>query len=182
MTIRLLRLQYANKDTYEGWWSDDHNGPHGPGTYTWSSGVKYDGSWVNGKKHGYGMQTYPTGDKYESGWKEGQWHGYGELTRPTQGRIYCGGFSAGQENGFAIIRRAAPDGSYYEGGVRLGGYGCLMTPIGTFQGGFKFNEQDGWEDIQVLAPMKHDYSGTYNAGKMHGVGRMVDYTTGRIYD
>src|SRR5437667_11268524 len=103
--LRYLRLEYTNRDIYEGWWLDSQQCPHGPGTYTWASGVKYDGSWKHGRKHGYGVQTYPSGDRYDGGWKDGQWHGYGELTRPGLGRTYQGGFVAGQEQGYAIIRR-----------------------------------------------------------------------------
>jgi hypothetical protein len=145
--------------------------------------VKYEGSWVNGRKHGFGVQTYPTGDKYEGGWKEGQWHGYGELTRPAQGRTYCGGFANGQEHGFAIIRRKEPDGRWYEGGMRQGqrhGYGNLVTPIGTMEGGFKYDRQDGWQEIR--APMRQDYSGTYREGKKNGVGRMIEHATAKVFD
>ena len=181
--LRYIRLEYSNRDVYEGWWLDSQQCPHGPGTYTWASGVKYEGSWKHGKKHGYGVQTYPSGDRYDGGWKDGQWHGYGELTRPEQGRTYQGGFVAGQEHGYAIIRRREPDGRYYEGGIRQGqrhGYGNLTTPIGTMEGGFKYDKQDGWQEIR--APMRHDYSGTYRDGKMWGVGRMNEYATGKIYD
>lgn len=181
--IRYIRLAYTNGDSYDGWWSDAQQAPHGPGTYTWASGVKYDGSWRHGKKHGYGMQSYPSGDRYDGGWKDGQWHGYGELIRPSLNRVYQGGFVAGQEHGFAIIRRGAPDNRSYEGGIRQGqrhGYGNLITPMGTFEGGFKYDKQDGWQEVR--APMRHDYSGTYREGKMWGVGRMNEYATGKIFD
>ena len=182
--LRLIRIEHPNRDVYEGWWSDQHGCPHGPGTYMWANGVRYEGSWKQGRKHGYGVQTYPNGDKYDGGWKEGQWHGYGELTRREQGRKYQGGFAAGQEHGYAVIRREnALDGRHYEGGIRQGqrhGYGNLTTPVGTMEGGFKFDRQDGWQEIR--APMRHDYSGTYREGKMWGVGRLNEYATGKVYD
>jgi len=105
MQFRFIRFEYANSDTYEGWWNDALQCPHGLGIYTWGSGIKYEGSWSNGRKHGYGVQTYPSGDRYEGGWKDGQWHGYGKLIRPNVGRTYEGGFAAGQEYGYARIHR-----------------------------------------------------------------------------
>jgi hypothetical protein len=184
MVIRLIRIEHPNHDVYEGWWSDQHNCPHGPGTYTWANGVKYQGSWKEGRKHGYGLQTYPNGDKYDGGWKDGQWHGYGEYTKQDQGRKYHGGFANGQEHGYAVIRRENPlDRRVYEGGIRQSqrhGYGKLTTPIGTMEGGFKFDLQDGWQEVR--APMRHDYSGTYRDGKMWGVGTMKEYSTGKTYD
>lgn len=180
---RYFKLNYTNGDVYEGWYLDSHQCPHGPGVYTWASGVKYEGSWHFGRKHGYGIQTYPSGDRYDGGWKDGQWHGYGELWTPSKGRTYQGGFVAGQEHGYAIIRRKAPDGRGYDGGVRQGmrhGYGVLTTPVGTMEGGFKFDKQDGWQEVR--APMRHDYSGTFKEGKMWGVGRMYEAATGKAFD
>jgi hypothetical protein len=184
MVIRIIRIEHPNHDVYEGWWNDQSNCPHGQGTYTWANGVKYDGSWKEGRKHGYGCQTYPNGDKYDGGWKDGQWHGYGEYTRQDQGRKYLGGFANGQEHGYAVIRRENPlDRRVYEGGIRQSqrhGYGKLTTPIGTMEGGFKFDLQDGWQEVR--APMRHDYSGTYRDGKMWGVGTMKEYASGKTYD
>jgi hypothetical protein len=180
---RFIRLQYGNGDKYEGFWLDSSQCPHGLGTYTWCSGVKYEGSWLNGKKHGYGIQTYPSGDRYEGGWKEGEWHGYGDMIRPSEGRQYQGGFVRGQEHGFALIRRRAPDGRVYEGGIRQGhrhGYGNLSTPMGTMEGGFKDDKQDGWQEVR--APGRHDYSGTYKDGKMEGIGRLYEFSSNKVFE
>ncbi len=44
---------YSNGDTYEGEWNN--NLRHGQGTYTYaSSGAKYGGAWVNGRREGTG--------------------------------------------------------------------------------------------------------------------------------
>lgn len=49
---------YINGDTYEGEWNN--NLRHGQGTYTYSSsGVKYVGSWVNGRREGVGEIVFP---------------------------------------------------------------------------------------------------------------------------
>jgi len=182
-TVSYVKLQYFNGDLYEGYWLNPQGCPHGYGTYTWQDGLKYEGSWRKGLKHGYGSQTYPSGDKYEGGWKDGQWHGYGELTQTSLGRTYFGGFASGLEHGYAQIRRGGADNRFYDGGVRQGqrhGYGNLTTPLGTMEGGYKYNKQDGWQEVK--APMRHDYSGTYRDGKMWGVGRMVEYASGKTFD
>ena len=49
---------YINGDTYEGEWNN--NLRHGQGTYTYSSsGVKYVGAWVNGRREGVGEIVFP---------------------------------------------------------------------------------------------------------------------------
>src|SRR5947207_9390133 len=181
--LRYTQLVYPNQDLYQGWVQDSLGCAQGPGTYISASGVRYDGSWHNGRKHGFGVETYPSGDRYEGGWKDGLWHGYGEFIRPSLGRTYKGGFAAGQEQGYATILRGEPDGRYYEGGIRKGrkhGYGALTTPIGTMEGGFKFDKQDGWQEIR--APKRHDFSGTYREGKMWGIGVMTEHATGKKFE
>ena len=52
---------YANGDTYVGDWSK--NLRHGEGVYTFvSSGVKYQGTWVNGRREGTGELIF---DNYQ---------------------------------------------------------------------------------------------------------------------
>jgi hypothetical protein len=48
------------------------------------------------------------------------------------------------------------------------------------EGGFKYDVPEGWQEVR--GPLRHDYSGTYHDGKMHGVGRMVEYNTGKQFD
>lgn len=181
--LQYIRIVYPNQDTYEGWVQGSLGYiPEGQGTLTSASGVRYEGWWHKGLKHGFGIERYPSGDQYEGGWKEGHRHGYGEYIRPSIGRTYKGGFDQGREQGYATIIRE-PDGRSYDGGILKGirhGYGVLTTPLGTMEGGFKFDKQEGWQEIR--APKRHDFSGTYREGKMWGVGVMTEHTTGKKFD
>ena len=48
---------YPNGDVFEGHWSN--NLRHGQGSYTFtSSGAKYVGSWINGRREGPGELIY----------------------------------------------------------------------------------------------------------------------------
>ena len=74
------RVVYPNGDTFEGTFNDARQ-KHGAGVYTWSTEegsnpwlpegglpedrvVKYEGSWVEGKRSGVGKITFPNGDRY----------------------------------------------------------------------------------------------------------------------
>jgi len=45
---------------------------HGQGTFTWASGSKYVGEWMDDKKHGQGTYTLANGEVTEELWKEGE--------------------------------------------------------------------------------------------------------------
>ena len=45
----------------------------GQGTYTFSDGKKYTGSFKNGKMHGPGILTSSSGNTYEGKWKNGKY-------------------------------------------------------------------------------------------------------------
>ena len=59
----------------------------GKGVYTWPSGAKYDGDYVDDKKHGKGVMTWPDGRKYDGDYVDDKMHGKGVMTSP-HGRKY----------------------------------------------------------------------------------------------
>ena len=42
---------------------------HGEGTFNWTDGTMYAGSWVGGKMEGYGVYFWPTGSKFSGEYK-----------------------------------------------------------------------------------------------------------------
>lgn len=70
-------------DTYEG--DMEHGVRQGSGTYKWSNGTLYVGSYVAGKKHGRGKLTFPDKSVYEGALTH---------TRPMHAgaRLSCGHF------------------------------------------------------------------------------------------
>jgi hypothetical protein len=50
---------------------------HGRGTYTWSNGTKYIGSYVDDNCHGQGVNVFASGERYEGTFAKGKWHGQG---------------------------------------------------------------------------------------------------------
>ena len=66
------KLTYANKDIYDGQWTDFFQ--DGQGTMTFHNGDVYKGEFSNDKMHGKGTYTYASGDILKSTgvWKEGK--------------------------------------------------------------------------------------------------------------
>ena len=75
-----VRATFQNGDTFEGTYVDTENGLKrtGKGTYTWSSGAKYEGDYNEGKRHGHGIYTFPTGEIYDGAWVDGVKSGEGK--------------------------------------------------------------------------------------------------------
>lgn len=89
----------------------------GQGTYTWSDGSKYVGSWKNDKEHGEGTFTRSDGRKYVGSWKDGKFDGQGTYTWPD-GSKYVGMFKDGKFDGQGTL--TLPDGSKYVGSWKDG--------------------------------------------------------------
>ena len=50
---------------------------HGYGTYKYTSGASYSGSWTKGKQNGQGKMQYADGSSYEGQWQANKMHGEG---------------------------------------------------------------------------------------------------------
>ena len=82
------------------------------GTYTFSNGDKYEGSWKNDLKHGQGLSTYNSGDAYLGEFKNNTKHGYGNYFYAS-GDKYTGQFKNDDINGMGI--NALSNGDKYIG-------------------------------------------------------------------
>lgn len=158
----------ARRDSFGAWFLD------GPAKYTWTTGVEYEGPFVNSSIEGYGKFSWPDGstfcgevsggkrhgrgvyvaaDKittYDGDWFEGKRHGHGRLTYDTQeSSYYEGQWEAGQKHGKG--RQVWPSGNVYEGHWKQG----TMSGQGTML----------WCD----GPHEH-YSGHWEQGHPHGEG------------
>lgn len=78
-----------------GYWEGDLK--HGFGTYTYCNGDTYEGDWNNNVRHGQGTYTYvSSGAKYIGGWVNGRREGVGEIILSNYS--YKGKFTADQVN------------------------------------------------------------------------------------
>ncbi|CAJ1424982.1 unnamed protein product [Effrenium voratum] len=95
------KVSYANGDTYEG----EATGPtpaqsvrHGYGVYSYSSGGRYEGEFVEDRKQGWGSFFFENGDAYEGQWYCDHCHGRGVLVHwaPDQGILVYEEASSGR--------------------------------------------------------------------------------------
>ena len=69
---------------YVGTWKE--NSMHGKGIYTWIDGRKYDGEYKDDQKEGYGVYTYNNSKKYFGTWKSGKQDGEGMVLKDGRER------------------------------------------------------------------------------------------------
>ncbi|CAK9076239.1 unnamed protein product [Durusdinium trenchii] len=127
--LRPWKVSYANGDTYEG----EATGPtpaqclrHGYGVYTYASGGRYEGEFVEDRKQGWGSFFFENGDAYEGQWYADQMHGHGVLAHwaPTEGvLIYEGEFREGLRcgSGFLVVREGGGLFGTWEDGLLVQG-------------------------------------------------------------
>lgn len=149
----------------------------GIGTYDYSDGLVYEGSWANGRPNGYGKLTLKNKEseqiiegnfsggntigtvlyikrlkgyefKYEGEMKNFVFHGEGKITY-SDGSTYSGGWIEGKRNGFGKF--IYTDGSIYTGEFKDG----KKNGHGTFQ----FSEKEKYEGNFVNDAF--DGQGTY---------------------
>jgi hypothetical protein len=99
---------FSNGDRYTGSWSSGQ--PHGKGVYHFASKERYDGEFRFGKFDGAGAMYYPDGAYYTGGWKNNRKNGFGKLVTPG-GSITQGQWADGRPPGNDLAQAAAPSGS-----------------------------------------------------------------------
>ncbi len=74
---------------------NDKGEPHGEGTFFYTDGYYYYGSWQNGYEHGFGVMVWADDEYYEGFFEKGEPHGFGKMRYPS-GLIeegeWCEGF------------------------------------------------------------------------------------------
>jgi hypothetical protein len=73
---------------------------NGEGSYTYSNGDVYTGSFFNSLRHGYGKCIFSEGSIYEGDWNNDQCHGNGKLQ--SKDFTYVGEFKNGKKNGNGV--------------------------------------------------------------------------------
>ena len=112
---------------------------NGHGTYKWSSGNQYTGTFKNGSRDGEGVFIFTNGDKYIGEYKAGKRSGIGVYIF-NDGFKYEGEYADDERNGFGIF--TMPNGARYEGEYKNGmkhGQGKFFFPDGkVVNGTWKF--------------------------------------------
>ena len=72
----IIRQISINNPRNECFYGDCINGF---GVYTWESGHRYEGDYLNGKRSGQGVYLWPSGQKYLGRFQDGNYHGQGSL-------------------------------------------------------------------------------------------------------
>lgn len=85
---------------------------HGQGSYEYTNGALYEGSFVKGVMQGQGVYSSGIGSVYRGQFKGGKKHGQGEWTR-RDGSSYVGGFKNDLMEGQGV--RKSADGGVYDG-------------------------------------------------------------------
>lgn len=160
------RLIHSDGDCFEGEWRE--NMAHGKGRYRRPNGVEYNGDWLadlqhgigveidptsgtryegsflHGKKQGQGVATFSNGHRYTGEFQDNMMHGKGEYTW-SDGRVYVGAFSRNKMEGEGRFKW--PTGMEYFGAFvndRKEGFGTLSWPDGSkYVGNFLDGKQEG---------------------------------------
>lgn len=159
-TAGRARVVYPNGDTFEGTFNDARQ-KHGAGVYTWSTEegsnpwlpegglpegrvVKYEGSWVEGKRSGVGKITFPNGDRYHGLWDNGRPHGEGTYYY-SNGDLYSGNWERGVKSGKGAFVFGRDEsqlvGDWVSGSITSGKW--LFADGTTWHGRFKNNKPIG---------------------------------------
>ncbi len=79
----------------------------GNGTYYYSSGDKYNGSFIDGDRNGYGIYSWSSGSEYVGYWKDDKRNGQGKWYNDRGNLKYDGQWKDGLEHGYGVKK-------YYE--------------------------------------------------------------------
>lgn len=85
----------------------------GQGSLIIKNGIKYVGTWKNGKKTGFGSSFYPNWNVYKGNYLENDIDGVGTLWLTDKEQVFYGQFTKNRRNGWGVHWFA--DGTKYEG-------------------------------------------------------------------
>ncbi len=171
------------RKSYDGEWKEDERS--GNGTFTWKTGEKYFGEFLNGLYHGHGVLTYPKNDEfyrisYEREWKYDEKSGNGtEISK--NGEKYVGEFLDSSRHGHGVqiypdkdgLNRLTYDGEWIED--ESSGNGTLIWKNGDkYVGEFKSDQQDGYGVMTFEKnSTRLSYEGEWKEGKKSGNGTCI---------
>uniref|UniRef100_A0A8C4Z9M6 Alsin Rho guanine nucleotide exchange factor ALS2 n=1 Tax=Gadus morhua TaxID=8049 RepID=A0A8C4Z9M6_GADMO len=162
------------QEQYLGHWKEGRM--HGAGTYRYSSGEVYEGSFRDGVRHGHGMLPSPSSSSsspppsvFIGRWVADRKAGYGVYDDITRGEKYMGVYQENQRQGSGVI--VTQFGLYYEGTFKdnkMGGTGVLVAEDDTTYEG-EFSEDWTLYGKGVLTMPNGDYlegsfSGEWGSG------------------
>lgn len=160
---------YPNGDIYIGTFL--HSLRHGEGEYTATSGLFYNGSWIDDKRHGFGdFRNKLTGMTYSGYWVNDVREGEGTMTSNKE--TYSGSFVKGVFEGHGIyedINGVKYEGSFFQG--RFHGTGKMIKGNETYVGDWSAGKFDGQGLRQLTNGAR--YFGAFAEGFYDGVGEMV---------
>jgi hypothetical protein len=162
------------------WFSGDRytgeflNGQYsGQGEYQFADGRHYTGSWVNGLKNGYGVFSFANGDVYEGEFMNDLCHGDGQYTFPN-GDFYTGNYADGRYDGIGTFTWA--NGTEYTGEWSVGvkhGRGLITFPDGQ--------TQEGTWDNDVYQEVKNSGKQSLVSSLKEGFKKGYKSTSGEDY-
>lgn len=160
---------YSSGAVYQGSWKN--NEYHGTGLLV-TEDYEYDGNWSQGKKQGSrGHITFANGMEYVGGWLEDQFHGEGRLRIPGVGE-YEGRFTAGNRSGLG--KMLFIDGSEYLGEWDLDlPHGAGQFTFTSMKSVFMLSSVESDVNTRTLLDFGGEYNGTFEDGEMEGNGSLV---------
>ena len=164
--------RWPDGQIYFGEWEDHSR--NGRGTHTWKDGRRVTGQWSGGHLNGRVIFSWPNGASYDGECRMGKKHGRGTHTW-ANGRLYTGNFENGKEHGFGSLTQS--DCRYrgnFEKGKRCG-IGMQIWRNKTYDGEWKNNKADG--KGRIVWQNGATYTGEFTAGKYHGLGGMLFYSS-----
>lgn len=160
--------------TYSGYTS--HSIPHVYGELWWGRRYYYRGGFCAGERHGFGVQYMPNGERYEGAFQRDAWHGHG-VYYLEDGSVLLGEFRRGE------LRVVQYHGEVEEdtvNGVRPHGRGIGYDPDGSVYNGEWVHGQRHGTGMLHFPDGVSVYSGTFVAGAMEGMGKLLT-TSGAYY-
>ncbi|MCB9309437.1 MAG: caspase family protein [Lewinellaceae bacterium] len=146
---------------------------NGKGTYLYSDGSKYTGTFSHGKPHGSGVYTYKDGHIYQGEFYNGKKHGLGKEAYRTKD-VYKGNYSQGKIEGKGTM--AFHNGDVYTGdwvNEKPEGEGRYDFRNGDVYIGHFFNGKLDGHGRLTLANQSY-YDGTWANNKKHGEGESFE--------